>query len=646
MLFVDEHPSAPASGDARKLTLAWLALACAALGAAAVCAVVLVAARSPGLAQVIPQADLFRPALVQHVVLSTVIWLLACAGALASAAAARASEGLRWGLFGAAVTGAALIVVSPAAGGEALLVDYVPMVDNGFFKCGLALFACAVGASALTTVWERRTGLGEPLPERALVVWCCAPLVAAFVSLLWSAAKLPADLPAQAYYQALFWGPGHALQFAHVTYMLIAWLSLARAAGLTCAVRGRLLHAAVALSVVPVLAVPVLQSLYSPETDEFARAYTDLMRACGSLAALPAGVVLLWCAWRRRAGASASAGLLVASVLLFAGGCVIGAFIRGQTALVPAHYHGTVGAVTVAYMGVIAHALQRRGRAGAGARSVRWALWHAAGLTLLIAGLAWCGAAGMPRKLAWLSVSRTEDQIAMGLILLGGTAAMVGAAGFAATALRALIAALWTSQDGCMASRARDVRGRAFALTLATVLLGGGVLAVVMEGSGGAGPRVEASARVDPTAHADARRRVEIALRFEQAVVMLHAKRYEHAITALHRVLELSPQMPEAHVDMGYALLGLGRYAAARDFFESALALRPAQHNAYYGLAIALDELKDLAGAVGAMRTYVHLAKADDPYLRKANAALWEWQARLAESKTSVRPTMASAASR
>ena len=25
------------------------------------------------------------------------------------------------------------------------------------------------------------------------------------------------------------------------------------------------------------------------------------------------------------------------------------------------------------------------------------------------------------------------------------------------------------------------------------------------------------------------------------------------------------------------------------------------------------------------MKTYTHLARRDDPYLKKANAALWEW---------------------
>jgi len=116
---------------------------------------------------------------------------------------------------------------------------------------------------------------------------------------------------------------------------------------------------------------------------------------------------------------------------------------------------------------------------------------------------------------------------------------------------------------------------------------------------------------------------------FQQAVVMLHAKQYDHAVQSLHQVFALQPRMPEAHVNMGYALLGLGNYRAARDFFMSATELRPSQYNAYYGLAIVSEELGDLAAAVAAMKTFAHLAPADDRFQRKAQSAIWEWEGEL-----------------
>jgi tetratricopeptide (TPR) repeat protein len=135
----------------------------------------------------------------------------------------------------------------------------------------------------------------------------------------------------------------------------------------------------------------------------------------------------------------------------------------------------------------------------------------------------------------------------------------------------------------------------------------------------------------------------EVDERFAQAVVMLHAKQYEPAVAALHRVLELAPRMPEAHVNMGFALLGMGKTAAAGDFFRSAIELRSTQANAYYGLALAVEAQGDLHAALGAMRTYLHVSKADDPYRTKARSAIWEWEQALGRHGTAAAPAPAAA---
>jgi tetratricopeptide (TPR) repeat protein len=128
----------------------------------------------------------------------------------------------------------------------------------------------------------------------------------------------------------------------------------------------------------------------------------------------------------------------------------------------------------------------------------------------------------------------------------------------------------------------------------------------------------------------------EMNQRFQQGVIMLHSKQYEYAATAFQKVLELSPRLPEAHSNMGYALLGLEEYKLAHDYFISAINLRPNLSNSYYGLAMAMAGMEDYEGALGAMRSYIHLSapktiaeQAQDPYLRKARAALWEWEQKL-----------------
>lgn len=132
-----------------------------------------------------------------------------------------------------------------------------------------------------------------------------------------------------------------------------------------------------------------------------------------------------------------------------------------------------------------------------------------------------------------------------------------------------------------------------------------------------------------PQQHGRAQRAAELRQRFDQAVVMLHARQYEHAAIALQRVLQLAPGLPEAHVNMGFAMLGMLRAQDAALAFDRAITLQPRQANAYYGLAMALEQQGDLPQALGAMRSYLHLAAPDERYRAKARAALWEWEQRL-----------------
>lgn len=167
--------------------------------------------------------------------------------------------------------------------------------------------------------------------------------------------------------------------------------------------------------------------------------------------------------------------------------------------------------------------------------------------------------------------------------------------------------------------RRRDIRLMALAVTILLVAGGGYLLdRWISEGE-----------QPDPRAHADQKRREEIDARFQQGVIMLHAKQYDHAVTAFHRVLQLAPDMPEAHVNMGFALLGQKRYKEALDFFDGATTLRPDQINGYYGMAEAQEGLGNWRGAVESMEAYLHRAKPDDPFRRRAEAAVWEWREKL-----------------
>lgn len=169
--------------------------------------------------------------------------------------------------------------------------------------------------------------------------------------------------------------------------------------------------------------------------------------------------------------------------------------------------------------------------------------------------------------------------------------------------------------------RGRDLRIVGLVVTVLLVVGGGYLLDRWINDSG----------QPDLKAHVDAKRKEEVDLRFKQGVIMLHAKQYDHAVTAFHRVLQLAPKMPEAHANMGFAMLGQKRYKEALDFFDGATELNRNQLNAYYGMAEAYEGLGDYRGALESMEAWLHRAKPDDPFRRRAEAGVWEWREKLAK---------------
>lgn len=136
----------------------------------------------------------------------------------------------------------------------------------------------------------------------------------------------------------------------------------------------------------------------------------------------------------------------------------------------------------------------------------------------------------------------------------------------------------------------------------------------------------------DPGGHAEQRRRLETRSRFDEAVAMLQEKRYDEAIVVLHRLMVLDPDMPDAHVNMGFAFLGKGELQTAFDFFMDAIEIDSAQADAYYGIAMVQEAAGNLEGALGGMRSFLHLTDEPDPgrlQVARARSAIWEWEAKL-----------------
>ncbi len=330
------------------------------LAIAGVFAFLLAISRIPGIETVFPwPVGFFHKGLVIHVVFSFVVWFLAVFGALLLVAANQAAGGRpRFeGLGKAAVTGMALatpLLFVPALldRGEPTLNNYVPVIIDPLYYAGLAVMGASMALAVLRLLLNLRRGMATALdPMPTVMAGAGLVYVVALICFVVSYARLAGDAPTHAFNEDLFWGGGHILQFLNTLLLVVAWSVLAAFVfGPSVPGRGVVLAAA-ALLVVSVLPAPFFYLVFEPFSAEHAGAFTTLQYAMAPPTVLVAAAIALrrnrQLPWREPAFLC-----LVLSVTVFAVGGGLGLFVDGADTRTPAHYHGVIAGVTLAFMGL------------------------------------------------------------------------------------------------------------------------------------------------------------------------------------------------------------------------------------------------------------------------------------------------------
>lgn len=429
--------SMPIGDDARLWARRWLILAVTAVAISGLFAILIALARVPALGTLFPGAEFYRVALVLHVNLSQGVWFMAFAGAIWSLHGGGGGDAWRRTALLLATAGTAGLVLAVSAGDiRPLMSNYLPVLDSPLFLGALALFGLGIFLQALLSWPALRVTLRAPLPQVAqalLLKFSVAATLAVFGLLALTAWQIEGG-DGLSYFETLFWGSGHLWQFSLLALLMHCWLQLAGPAAM------RLPRWLPALAVSGVL-MPVLLGLGVPFFQEAGSAayvyrYTWLMQWTSWQAPLLLAVALQLAAPRR----SLLPGFGL-SLLLFVAGLLLGALIDGQTTLVTAHYHGTIGAITLAFMAVSFRLLASLGLAAPAERLVRWQLgFYGYGVLLMMAGLAGAGLMGAPRKTPGdLALSLNVETVSRICLGIGGLCATIGIVMFAVLLLRRLL---------------------------------------------------------------------------------------------------------------------------------------------------------------------------------------------------------------
>ncbi|MBI3965584.1 MAG: hypothetical protein HY329_08115 [Chloroflexi bacterium] len=402
-------------------TLGYLRLAVFALLASGGFVLVVAIARTPLVSLIVGRSYL-QIALVAHVVFALDVWLLSFVAVLWTLESARAGAALAPSLavpgLGLAWVGATMLAGVPLAGaGQPVMADYVPVLRHPIFLLGLVAFFTGIALPAIAYL------LAAGRRSRSLSLEASALCWAAMAYLGGLAAFLLAGLRwGTTDHAGLVWGAGHLFQVVNTAALVAAWLRLAPPLFRLEVWLVRACLGALGLAIALTLLVQLLPIPWGGVAMFFWALIGLPVQAAWLV------IVLGFVAGGRPLGpASPARSFLLFSLALYAVGGLIAVPGLGSDTRVTAHYHGTVGAVTMAFMGLTYRFLPELGvpvvwRWGARVQPQLYG-W---GLLVLIAGLYFAGEAGTARK---IFESITTNPALLPAAMLFGAGALATVAG-------------------------------------------------------------------------------------------------------------------------------------------------------------------------------------------------------------------------
>lgn len=425
------------------LSRAWLLLGCFSLILSGVLSLPMLMGKAPFFRDFV-NVEWIRWSLVIHVSLSNVIWFTAIPMGLIQK---RIEELLgrqkvffvhKIGFF--ISLGGLLLILTSFLGkeSEAVLSNYIPVISGGQFELALAIYFSGLVISLLASkaVFTKRqdTSTDSAFDRVGFGLGLGGIfLISSFGVFLWAYCSVSSSTfyDLKVFYEQITWGGGHLLQHASSVFLVCVWAILLSWSQKSILFSRKELFLFFAWLGVPLFVVPIL--LFFPVySAEYREGFTVLMQ----WGIAPPMLVLLIQVFKKMKASSATlerpllhdhcflAFSLSAWLLVL--GFIFGAFIRGPDLRIPAHYHATIGAVTIAFMGIATSMLFEP------TRIRKWfrvcLCTYGFGQTVFASGMFVAGFFGVQRKTygSELELLHFGQKIGFALFAVGGLIALLG----------------------------------------------------------------------------------------------------------------------------------------------------------------------------------------------------------------------------
>jgi len=416
--------------DLKHIKDKWLLLSISALLAAGLLTFIIVFSRTPFVKDFFIFKDLFNKALVIHVDLSQLFWFLAL-GLCLSFNYLEKLDFIRKFTFKIALASLFGLILSPFLPSEAILNNYIPVINNLLFFLSLSLYLSIIIITSITSSFlNRKYFLRNTSIEKNYILSFNIVIIIAFINFFPALEFIKQHEIQAEFYEILFWGFGHILQYAYVILMVLGWHLSLRQAKLKISILDHSLKINLLLYSLIALYSLVIFTLSTPSIAEFKDFYTAHMIYGSSFLPLIflffASSVL--CQKKFYSNSKENRVLLncfIGSSLLFVYGGLLGSKITISNTLIPAHYHGSTVAVTISLIAITYILLPKFGGKKIDSKLAIWQpIIYATGQIIHITGLAISGGYGALRK-SPDSIQGFSANFWMGIMGFGGLITML-----------------------------------------------------------------------------------------------------------------------------------------------------------------------------------------------------------------------------
>ncbi len=342
-----------------KIVSCWLLLGITAIGIAALYSIGLVLLSSIFFDDFMPYKDFFCSALIVHIDLSVLVWFFAIQSAVLSQYISDSYISIV--VFILVAVGAAMLAVSPLYKAVPLINSYIPILQNFLFAFGLALFTCGILVSNIYFLYKFITSYNHTaINHQELYVFSSAIIALVAMACIYIAHyKLQQVFylkyhGIEDYFERLFWGGGHILQFFYIQSMQFAWIVLYNRVTSTNLQVNWFVSMVALMNLLVVL--PMLFVIVNAEIDSasYIIIFTEHRHYfVGISPTLLATYLIIKIIQNNHLRCcSFEFSILISSMLLFFIGGIISFFIDQNGAIITANYYGQIIGTAVALMGL------------------------------------------------------------------------------------------------------------------------------------------------------------------------------------------------------------------------------------------------------------------------------------------------------